>query len=63
VGFSRGTSPGPSKRPAGRTSHGTLDGNHWDYYTGGPGERVVLANGAELDIDAIFEGVFALAGD
>ena len=39
------------------------DGNHWDYCTCGPGERVVLTNGAELDIDAIFDGMFALPGD
>ena len=39
------------------------EGNHWDYYTYGPGERVVLTGGAELEIDAIFEGVFALPGD
>jgi len=39
------------------------EGNHWDYYTYGPGERVVLTNGAELDIDAVFDGVFLLAGD
>lgn len=39
------------------------EGNHWDYYTCGPGERVMLTNGAELDIDAIFKGVFVLAGD
>jgi Uma2 family endonuclease len=37
--------------------------NHWDYYSYGPGERVVLSNGAELELDAIFDGVFALAGD
>jgi Uma2 family endonuclease len=37
--------------------------NHWDYSTCGPGERVVLTNGAELDLDAIFDGVFALDGD
>ncbi len=39
------------------------EGNHWDYYAYGSGERVVLSNGAELDVDAIFDGVFALAGD
>lgn len=39
------------------------EGNHWDYYAYGPGERVVLTNGAELDIDAIFDGMFALASD
>jgi Uma2 family endonuclease len=39
------------------------DGNHWDYTTCGSGERVVQTNGAELDLDAIFEGVFVLAGD
>jgi Uma2 family endonuclease len=39
------------------------DGNHWDYTTCGPGERVVLTNGTELDTDAIFDGVFVLAGD
>lgn len=39
------------------------EANHWDYCAYGPGERVVLSNGAELDIDAIFDGVFVLAGD
>jgi Uma2 family endonuclease len=39
------------------------EANHWDYSTCGPGERVVLTNGAELDLDAIFDGVFALPGD
>ncbi len=39
------------------------EGNHWDYVSYGPGERVVLTNGAELELDAIFDGVFALAGD
>jgi Uma2 family endonuclease len=39
------------------------EGNHWDYASYGPGERVVLTSGAELDLDAIFDGVFALAGD
>lgn len=39
------------------------EGKHWDYVSYGPGERVVLTSGAELDLDAIFDGVFALAGD
>jgi len=39
------------------------EAKHWDYCTYGAGERVVLTNGAELDIDAIFDGVFVLAGD
>jgi Uma2 family endonuclease len=37
--------------------------NHWDYRTYGAGERLVLTRGAELELDAIFDGVFALAGD
>jgi Uma2 family endonuclease len=39
------------------------EGNHWDYCSYGPGERVRLTNGAELELDAIFDGVFALPGD
>jgi len=39
------------------------EANHWDYCTYGPGERVLLTNGAELALDTIFDGVFALAGD
>ena len=29
----------------------------------GPGDRVVLAVGAELEVDAIFAGVFEIAGE
>jgi Uma2 family endonuclease len=39
------------------------EAKHWDYCTYGASERVVLTNGAELDIDAIFDGMFVLAGD
>lgn len=34
----------------------------WHYTAHGPGERVQLATGASLDIDAIFAGVFDLPG-
>ena len=39
------------------------EGNHWDYCSYGPGEHVRLTNGAELELDSIFDGVFALPGD
>lgn len=35
----------------------------WIYRAAGPGERVQLSNGAELVVDAIFDGVFALPAD
>lgn len=38
------------------------DGGAWSYRAWGPGERVKLANGATIDVDAIFAGVF-LAGE
>ena len=39
------------------------DGGTWSYRAFGPGERVTLTSGAELDVDAIFEGVMTLPGD
>jgi Uma2 family endonuclease len=38
-------------------------GGWWGYRALGPGERLELANGATLDIDAIFAGVFDVPGD
>jgi Uma2 family endonuclease len=35
----------------------------WRYTVAGPGESVLLANGAKLDIDGIYEDVFDLPGD
>lgn len=35
----------------------------WAYRALGPGDRVVLTGGLELDVDALFAGVFALPGD
>ena len=35
----------------------------WRYRSARAGERVVLTNGVELDVDAIFAGVMALPGD
>lgn len=35
----------------------------WRYRAAAPGERVTLTGGAELDVDAIFDGVFQLAGE
>jgi Uma2 family endonuclease len=35
----------------------------WIYRAARSGERVVLAQGSELDVDAIFAGVFELPGD
>ncbi len=39
------------------------DGGTWLYRSFGPGQRVVLTGAAELDLDAIFAGVFDLPGD
>ncbi len=33
----------------------------WRYRALGPGQRVVLSNGAAIDVDPVFEGVFELA--
>ena len=38
-------------------------GGRWGYRAFGPGERLELTNGATLDVDAIFAGVFELLGD
>jgi len=35
----------------------------WVYRAAGPGERVVLAGGTVLDVDAIFSGAFDIAGE
>jgi Uma2 family endonuclease len=35
----------------------------WTYRALGPGDRVVLTDGCELDLDAIFAGAFELPGD
>jgi Uma2 family endonuclease len=35
----------------------------WIYRAAGAGERVVLSGGAELVVDALFDGVFSLPGD
>jgi Uma2 family endonuclease len=35
----------------------------WIYRAAGSGERVVLSSGAELVVDALFDGMFALPGD
>lgn len=35
----------------------------WSYRAVGPGERVTLASGVVLDVDAIFDRVMALPGD
>ena len=39
------------------------DGGVWIYRAAGPGERVALSAGADLIVDALFDGVFALPGD
>jgi Uma2 family endonuclease len=39
------------------------DGGAWSYRAFGPGEAVLLANGATLAVDAVFEGAFDLEGD
>jgi Uma2 family endonuclease len=38
-------------------------GGRWIYRSCGPGERIELTDGAVLDVDAIFAGVFDLPGD
>jgi Uma2 family endonuclease len=38
-------------------------GGRWSYRSFGPGERLELTDGAVLDVDAIFAGVFELPGD
>lgn len=35
----------------------------WRYHAAGRGERVTLTGGVQLDLDPIYENVFALAGD
>lgn len=35
----------------------------WSYRVAGPGDRVVLANGASIQVDAVFRGMFELDGD
>jgi Uma2 family endonuclease len=35
----------------------------WVYRTFGPGETIRLSNGAEITVDAIYDGAFALKGD
>jgi Uma2 family endonuclease len=47
-----------------RVEHFTRDTRGgWTYRAAGPGERIVLANGVELAVDEIFDGVMALPGD
>ena len=41
-----------------REAHGV-----WAYRALGPGDRVVLTDGRELDVDSLFAGVFELPGD
>jgi Uma2 family endonuclease len=41
-----------------REAHGA-----WTYRALGPGDRVVLTDGCELDVDGIFAAVFELPGD
>ncbi len=38
-------------------------GSGWHYQTYGPGERIVLALGLTLDVDALYAGAFELPGD
>lgn len=35
----------------------------WAYRALGPGDRVVLTDGCEIDVDGVFAGVFELPGD
>jgi hypothetical protein len=35
----------------------------WTYRALGPGDRVALTDGCELEVDGIFAGVFELPGD
>jgi Uma2 family endonuclease len=35
----------------------------WRYTVSGPGDRVTLANGAAVEVDGIYAGVFELPGD
>lgn len=35
----------------------------WRYRASGPGERVALTGGAEIEVDSIYRGVFELAGE
>jgi Uma2 family endonuclease len=47
-----------------RVEHYRRDaGGRWSYRPFGPGERLELTDGAVLDVDAIFAGVFELPGD
>jgi Uma2 family endonuclease len=41
-----------------REAHGA-----WTYRALGPGDRAVLTDGCELDVDGLFAGVFELPGD
>ncbi len=41
-----------------RGSNGT-----WVYRAAGPGDRITLTDGAALDVDVIFQGVFDIPGD
>ena len=36
---------------------------HWHYSVNEAGGKVVLSNGAEIDVDAVYEGVFELEGE
>ena len=46
-----------------RIEHFRRDGVRWIYRAFGVAERIELANGATLDVDAIFAGVLELPGD
>jgi Uma2 family endonuclease len=47
-----------------RIEHFVRDGNGgWSYRSAGPGERIVLANGDALEVDAVFARAFDLPGD
>lgn len=39
------------------------EGGRWFYRAYGPGERVSLANGAQIDVDALYTRAFELPGD
>ncbi len=46
-----------------RIEHFQRDDGEWRYRVALAGGRVTLTNGAVLEVDAVFRGVFELAGD
>lgn len=52
-----------SQREASIAHYQRLEDGAWRYLVVGPGERIVLSNGADLQVDAVYEGVFELPGD